>query len=172
MRISLEEIEEAPVRKRFRCEVSSLDLPANGSPFGGTVSVEVLLMRSREGISAKGEISFVAQLVCSRCANSFHRSFQEHIDLSYKRGEPKLEEGEVHLTEEETRTVFYDGDFIDLTGPVRDTMLLAVPIKPLCRDDCKGLCRLCGKDLNEGPCGCKEEETDPRWRKLADLKKQ
>ena len=57
---------------------------------------------------------------------------------------------------------------VDLTEPVRQSVLLEIPMKPLCRPDCAGLCPHCGKNRNEGPCDCQEEPADPRLSVLAD----
>lgn len=66
------------------------------------------------------------------------------------------------LADEET----YAGKEIDLTGAVREQILLQIPAPPLCAEDCKGLCPKCGKDLNEGDCGCDRAVMDPRWTAL------
>jgi uncharacterized protein len=58
---------------------------------------------------------------------------------------------------------------LDLREAIRQNALLAIPMKPLCREDCAGLCQKCGQDLNEGQCDCTKPEIDPRWSKLADL---
>jgi uncharacterized protein len=63
-----------------------------------------------------------------------------------------------------------EADKIKLDDDVRDFALLSIPMKKLCKEDCKGLCVKCGKDLNEGPCGCKTEDVDPRWQPLTELK--
>jgi uncharacterized protein len=58
---------------------------------------------------------------------------------------------------------------IDLADDVRQTVLLSFPLKNVCREDCRGLCSRCGKNLNEGPCDCKETLVDGRWDKLKEL---
>lgn len=60
----------------------------------------------------------------------------------------------------------YSGRELDLTAAVREQILLSVPASPLCREDCKGLCPKCGKDLNESECGCDRAVIDPRWAGL------
>jgi len=60
---------------------------------------------------------------------------------------------------------------LDLTEAIRQNAIVAIPMKPLCREDCAGICPKCGKDLNQGECGCPTEEVDPRWAKLLKLKK-
>jgi uncharacterized protein len=59
---------------------------------------------------------------------------------------------------------------LDLTEAIRQYIVTAMPMKSLCREDCAGLCPTCGKDLNQGKCGCKQEELDPRWAELLKLK--
>ena len=58
---------------------------------------------------------------------------------------------------------------IDMADDVRQTVLLSVPLKNVCRDECRGLCPLCGRNLNEGTCDCKETPVDGRWDKLKEL---
>jgi uncharacterized protein len=72
------------------------------------------------------------------------------------------------LVDEET----YTGKEIDLAGAVREQILLQVPPPPLCSDDCLGLCAQCGKDLNEGDCGCDRAVVDPRWGALKGIQLQ
>ena len=66
----------------------------------------------------------------------------------------------------------FEGDSIDLDELVREQILLALPTRHLCREDCKGLCQKCGADLNAGDCSCEQGETDPRWAALADFKRR
>jgi len=61
---------------------------------------------------------------------------------------------------------------IDISGQVREALLLALPMRLLCREDCRGLCPECGADLNEGPCDCRREAADPRWGPLQELKRK
>jgi len=65
----------------------------------------------------------------------------------------------------------YEGDAVDLDELVREQILLALPSRRLCREECKGLCPTCGADLNAGRCACEQREVDPRWSALADLDK-
>jgi uncharacterized protein len=64
------------------------------------------------------------------------------------------------------------GPEMDLEPMLRDALALALPLNPVCGDECKGLCARCGADLNAGPCGCPEDEPDPRWAELAVLRKR
>ena len=79
-----------------------------------------------------------------------------------KRGEEMEASFDPQLADEE----LYEGKEIDLSPAIREQILLSVPPPPLCREDCKGLCPSCGKDLNEGECGCDRAVVDPRWAAL------
>jgi uncharacterized protein len=76
---------------------------------------------------------------------------------------------EVHLGGDEMDLVFFTGDELDLAQALRDEIGLNLPMAPLCRADCAGLCPVCGRDLNQGRCDCRRDQTDPRWAKLARL---
>ena len=78
---------------------------------------------------------------------------------------------EAELTEEDLSFSFYEGDEVNLAPLVRETLLLALPTKPLCREDCRGLCPRCGANRNGAECGCREEWRDPRLEVLRTLKR-
>jgi uncharacterized protein len=92
------------------------------------------------------------------------------VDLLLLRDAPQPREGEHELEEEDLGVVHVEGETFD-TGPLlREQLQLGVPMKPLCREDCRGLCPQCGADRNRGDCDCKDDWVDPRWAALADLK--
>jgi len=136
-------------------------------PFTG--SAEVWNVGDR--LLVKARLSGEAEMICSRCLTQYPEqlsiSFEEEFIESA--GEEDLEEQD---DEESGRTVsFYQGNEIDLTEPLRENILLALPMKPLCSSDCEGLCPTCGANLNEGPCECSGETkvVDPRLAVLKDL---
>ena len=71
---------------------------------------------------------------------------------------------------EEAEQIFYSGRELDLGPIVREQILLALPMHVLCKEDCKGLCQVCGQNLNEKECGCDRKVPDPRWAGLRDIK--
>ncbi len=98
---------------------------------------------------------------CDRCTRPIERELRfetEHL----------LVEEKTH--EDNDYLLVVTDDELDIDELVLDSLMLSLPSKQLCKDDCKGLCPRCGKDLNEGPCGCPEKEPDPRLMKLKDLK--
>ena len=73
------------------------------------------------------------------------------------------------LTEAEMSVSVFDGDAIDVDEIVKEQVLLAVPTRMLCREDCKGICPECGTDRNTGDCNCVANDIDPRWAALKNL---
>ena len=99
--------------------------------------------------------------ICDRCAGEFHRKVEFPIDVCLVT--------ELHNEENEDEWVFpLEGDSADLDDIVRTVFVLNLDSKLLCREDCKGLCPQCGKNLNDGPCGCRKE-LDPRFAALRQL---
>jgi len=77
----------------------------------------------------------------------------------------------LELDSDELMIIPYNVEEIHFTDPVKEVIFLSIPMKPLCKDSCKGLCVHCGTDLNYETCNCKEESVDPRWEKLREFKK-
>jgi uncharacterized protein len=121
-------------------------------------------------IAFAGEIATVATLRCSRCLEPYGLALDTRFDLLYT-AEPEkdVRGGESRIDEDSFTEVHFDGARIDLDSLLAEQIYLALPLKPLCRDDCRGLCPRCGANLNAGACGCPEDRVpDPR---LAALKK-
>jgi len=118
---------------------------------------EVDLVRTDRGILVSGTLETKAKAVCSRCLRSFDQSLTIKIEEEYL---TKAEGGAFTISEDRE---------IDLTEAVRQYSLLAFPMKPLCRQDCAGLCPWCGHNFNLGPCGCPSGELVPRFAQLARL---
>jgi len=116
------------------------------------VRVRLKLLKTGEKLTVKGDVTFALTLECSRCLTEFRKEFNEKLDIFFIPGASEAKEKE--LSADEAKTLFYGSKGIDLFPAIRDTILLSVPMKPLCREDCKGLCPQCGKNLNDGPCGC------------------
>jgi len=134
------------------------------------ISASIVVFRQNKEVDVRGTLSFVLCLECSRCLERFTLSVEEEVTGFYRVPEGEVKGEEVVLEEEELDILVYDGEVVDLTGLFRDTVILAVPLKPLCREDCKGLCPYCGVNRNKEQCKCEAEYIDPRWRALLDIK--
>lgn len=108
-------------------------------------------------IVASGRVRGRWSAVCSRCLVPVETDFDLHLREVFE--EDPVEEETYPLRHEE----------IDLEQPLRDVVVPELPIVPLCRSDCAGLCATCGANLNEGECGCPSVPVDPRWEALRDL---
>jgi len=105
----------------------------------------------------EGPVTATGEFQCSRCLTSVR------VDLEGELREKYSPRG----TQTDDEAVPFEGDCLDVTRDVEKALLLAMPMKPVCRPDCRGICPRCGRDLNEGPCGCRAEDVDPRLAALA-----
>jgi uncharacterized protein len=127
------------------------------------------LLRTRRGILVKCVLDTEIELACSRCLSrfryplkiSFEEEFLPTIDMASGMPLPQTDEPGVFTIDE--------NHILDLTEPARQYALMTIPMKPLCRDECAGLCRKCGHNLNQGSCECPPDEIDPRWSSLTKL---
>ena len=124
---------------------------------GTPVDLDLELERIAEGIVVRGELTTTWAAPCSRCLEPVGGDIAVHVDELF---ETVPLEGETYQLEE---------DVIDLEPMVRDALLLELPLVPLCRADCAGLCATCGVNHNVASCDCATDEPDPRWAALRSL---
>ncbi len=133
------------------------------------ISGEVMAMDKGYALSAR--LAYDGQLECSRCLAAYPFRQDESFSLVlYPR--PPEAEAEIELGKDDLDAVFYDDPVVPLAPIAEERVQMAVPMKPLCRPDCKGLCAVCGNDLNLGPCATAHETADPRWEALRALKEK
>jgi uncharacterized protein len=137
-----------------------LALPDVRVPDGAPVTVEVELDALGDGVVVHGTVSAPWEGTCRRCLQPARGHATALVEEIYQ----------VRPTSEEAFT--FDGDAIDLAPLVRENVLVELPLAPLCRHDCAGLCPACGTDRNAEPCGCETTRSDPRWGALEALKAQ
>jgi uncharacterized protein len=116
-----------------------------------------------------GDVRSTLELSCSRCLEPFTMPVHTSFDLRYVPQTANAGVGELEVGEDDLTTAYYEGESIDLEQLIREQLYLAVPMKPLCDEACKGLCPTCGNNLNAGPCDCKSEWVDPRLEALKGL---
>ena len=116
--------------------------------------------------------SYEQTLSCQRCLEPLAQPVEEHVELLLMPAGNASESLEHALAAEELGVVEVpeDGE-VDLRPLLIEQIQLNVPMKPLCRSGCAGLCPSCGKNLNAGPCGCEQKEIDPRWKALEAFKR-
>jgi len=158
-----------PIGSLRDLEVESAGLDVDGIQTG-SVRGKVKLMRTDRSILAQAKFKSSVKVDCSRClreldyplAINLEEEYFPTIDVASGRPLPPPDEPGMFTIDE--------NHILDLTEAVRQYLLLALPMKPLCRADCAGLCPVCGQDLNKKrACGCLAIQPDPRWAKLAQL---
>jgi uncharacterized protein len=148
----------------LRVPSSDLQLDAN---FDAPVEVKVRLEKLARQIIIRSEIATSASFSCDRCLASFRQEMASKYAIVYV--EDPSEAG--RFPPEEMRVIRTDATIIDLSEDVREMVLLSVPLKLLCREECRGLCQSCGADLNAGECGCARETANRPWQGLEKLLK-
>lgn len=132
------------------------------------VSGDVRLQRTNQGVLATGEFATSVQLECVRCLEpfqlpmqvAFSEMFVPTLDVVTGQAMPRVDEDDVFPIDAHHH--------LNLAEPIRQQIILEAPMQPLCREDCGGLCPVCGKNRNVDPCNCEQEE-DVRWSALTDL---
>ncbi len=117
-----------------------------------------------------GEFATQVELSCARCLEVVRQEVARPFDLLYRPQGVDRRGDEVAIHEADTEIGYYAGEGVLLEDVMREQVLLAVPLRVLCRDDCKGLCPQCGQNLNTTACGCAAPVADARWQALKELK--
>jgi len=125
-----------------------------------------------EDIRLVGKFSTNLVLPCSRCLEPVEQAVAETFDLLYRPlgADASGKDASIGLAEMEIG--YYQGDGILLEDVLKEQVLLALPVKLLCRADCKGLCPHCGKNRNTESCNCASNVSDPRWAALGEISKK
>lgn len=130
----------------------------------------VELIRTADGILVRGNFYTNVELDCSRCLDTFSMPVKFRVDEEFFPRIDILTGARLPVPEDAEPANLIDiHHILDLSEVVRQSLVLAVPMVPLCRAACQGLCPNCGKNWNEGPCDCHEEELDPRFAALKQL---
>ena len=123
-------------------------------------------------IRLSGELATSLELPCARCLDAVVKDVQRSFDLLYRPLGTDAGNEELSVTAAEAEVGYYQGEGVLLEDVLREQVLLAVPLKVLCREDCKGLCPTCGKNRNSEPCSCAPPLGDPRWSALKEIREK
>ncbi|MFN3135882.1 MAG: YceD family protein [Candidatus Kryptonium sp.] len=141
------------------------DLSLDEQRFNKPVYVEATLEKSRRQFRLKANVYTVGRFQCDRCVEDFDKVLENSYNMYYVYDEEESKKYEP----EEVVVITPETNEIDISDDVRQMVLLSVPMKILCYEECLGLCPRCGKNLNFEICTCKVEEIDPRWAPLLKL---
>ena len=128
------------------------------------------LVRKGTRLLLQGRLAARGQVDCDRCLRLVDVPVAAQFSLQYVTRVEYESSQAVELEEPDMTVSIFDGEAIDIDEVVREQILLAVPDRTLCREDCKGLCPTCGADRNLKECGCESAELDPRWAALKTLR--
>ena len=171
MRIEVEKLTREGEPFAHSYAEGDLSLDESRAHLRGETAVEGRASRNGEEVRLSGKISAGVEVLCDRCLRPVSGPLEVEFRESFTplAAETRLKE-ETVLSKDDLHVSVYEGDSIDVDELVREQVLLALPARFVCRDDCKGLCPTCGADLNEEPCACPKGEIDPRWAALEELR--
>ncbi|MDP2690016.1 MAG: DUF177 domain-containing protein [Deltaproteobacteria bacterium] len=172
MKICVDDIPEAGLSLDLTVEGRELTEAAGGKlvfSFVNPVSAHLDFHKAKADVAVTGEINATVRLECSRCLKEFEHAMDiPFSDFFVRHG---AEQREKELRPEDMEINFLEGPDIDTSEMILAQLALEDPMQPLCSPDCKGLCPVCGADLNKGPCGCeKAEKIDQRLAGIKDFK--
>jgi uncharacterized protein len=133
------------------------------------VQASMHLARSGRGVLISGSFRGGVALVCSRCLEQFPFHSQDHFEVYCEAAAQGQSEEEHELTNDELDVTYLEQGRINTDSLLRENILLSLPVQPLCREDCRGLCPRCGANLNQSACNCPEAHVDPRLQALRKL---
>jgi uncharacterized protein len=122
-----------------------------------------------EDIRLQGSYAGEFEIACARCLEPVRRTLQGQFDLLFRLLGVDQGSSERSISAAETEIGYYQESGLLLEDVLREQVLLSLPARTLCREDCKGLCPRCGRDLNSETCACDSAPADPRWSALSDL---
>jgi uncharacterized protein len=178
MRIHIDHLKESRLTLEFEKPADRFPalrrVTATGDDnFTGPVRTSVTAERVGELVEIRGVVRAAARQSCGRCLAEFDSLVETEFELTYaRRGEGPSGAADLPRSDPapDDGLIYFYGDEIDLTAGVQEHLILSLPLKPLCREDCKGLCVRCGSDLNLGPCTCTGASDDGPFETLRRLK--
>jgi len=160
MKISIKHLRDGLHTFNFVEAAASCGLPDHPC-LKSDVEVRVDVEKSSPNFFVTNHVRTVGRFDCDRCLEEFSRIVEEKATVIFSSAPDMIEQ-----VDEDIHPLTKDAVEIDITNDVRDALLLAVPIKTVCRTDCKGLCPSCGADLNKEECHCGPPLRDARWAAL------
>ena len=169
MFLNIHELERRPI------EFEETLLPGKIDFGNDVVQTEPLEIRGSaellaSAIRLRGLLRTTVEISCARCLEPSRRDIEKEFDLFYNPVATIAKEEVVSVSKEELEIGFYHGDGLLLEEVIKEQVLLDLPMKGICREDCSGLCPSCGQNLNLAACGCKASLGDPSWAPLAKWK--
>ncbi len=178
MEFKVSELEKEPIEFDLKLATGAVDFGTEATqdgPLSTAGSAEVLHEhRGPKDIVAdirlKGSFAGEFEVPCARCVEAVKIPLTAEFDLLFRPVGADADAPERSITAPETEIGYYQGDSLLLEDVLREQVLLSLPVRTLCKPDCKGLCPRCGKNRNLEACTCDEAPSDARWEALAGLR--
>ena len=171
MIFTITELEHHPILYDVVYHPGEIELPDELRQVGGLhVKGSTELLKNTLGeIRLQGHITVEIEAACDRCLEPAKVPVDSDFDLFYRPLETVETHGEIHLEEGEIEISFYEGDSVALREVLREFVLLSLPMRTVCSEECQGLCPVCGENRNQRACGCNVAHHDERWAGLKGL---
>lgn len=153
----------------YHLHTEEFDLMSDDWVLNGSMDIDVEISHQGQFLDMDGQVCTEVKAPCARCLEPVMAQVESevHEQLLYAKDVTLF--SHLAVGEVEEKYFIYDNDTLDITDIIREIILADLPQKVLCRDDCRGLCPKCGKNLNQGSCSCDLHEVDPRLAILAKL---
>jgi uncharacterized protein len=168
--IDIEDIGEEGLALDFVKDPSFFAIEKKDFKIVKDVVIHCSLSKCDNDIYVTGKVSAGLEFACSRCLEIFTEQIDAEFSTEYLLETERPTEEEMEIVEGDFGISYYSGEKIDILPAVMDQILLSVPIKPLCKEECRGLCPQCGQNLNVGKCNCQAEDIDERLTVLKRIK--
>lgn len=166
MKVEFRQIKAGGSELNFSVSAVDLGLDIESYKFPEPIKVELSVVKSGDEVICEGKVSTMVEAECSRCLELFEKQISSGLQFIIQ----FLEVNEYEETGDEDFVILpKTAEDYDISNRIREAIIMEKPFKPLCRNDCKGLCSMCGCDLNETDCGCVQDKTDERWDTLRQL---
>ena len=167
MALDLREFASFPVDIILEMELDDLEDSLSGVTFPELATVKLNIQKMKEEFYCRGEVTAPVEIECSRCLEPYPDKLQGELNFIVRKYDAKA----VMSADggEDVILLHPNDNIVDMTDQIRQVLALAMPMKPICSEDCRGLCPQCGANLNEETCDCRSDEIDERWEGLKDL---
>ncbi len=173
MYIEIEDLKQEQLEVHHTYPVAGLNLNHADAVLSGPVRTEFVLIHKERDLHINGSVAATIRYKCSRCLKECEQPINSHFELLYLPQPKWLKvDEEIELKYDEMDIAYYDGVRLDVDLMVVEQIELSLPMKFVCKPDCKGLCFNCGTDLNESACNCATSEHDSRFASLLEFRKK
>lgn len=176
MRLEIKDIKGGVLEQDYSCTFADFPELKAMSDHGGPAFVEpfsfyLRFQRTGQLVELEGRVKADIHLSCGRCLKGFRLPVEDSFALTFSPvPQEGVDEEEVELDADELGLITYHDDVLDLRASLLEQLVMAVPISPVCRDECQGLCPECGLDLNDSHCSCEKKVFNNKFSVLAGLK--